>query len=310
MSIESSSEYVPQQYREAKKPLSENDKSRERSLINWEKRLSPEQQSLRGEIRRGVQEHKTINLGRALEKLLTPAERDKWDNYIDQSMKGDKLTPVMMRDFQELGVKLGIKEKIFEPPLTTTAKEVQDKEIEAKESEKKARLFALDVFDAKKLKDPKEVNKLSSEKLKDHTFLYRGVKGKWKKPNLSRIEFDKLYDEFDDLLGHLVEGKITVPKERRQKGQRVSKLYNRIRYQGGQWFSDNIEQALSYAGDKGQLVRIAVDIGDVFPYMRETGMTPGGFGSSFIVPREWFVDYKTSSLAQLKKIIKGIIKSA
>jgi hypothetical protein len=59
------------------------------TLEQWLGNLTEEQKEIRASIEEGRKHCKTINLQPALEKLLTPEEREMWNRYITKVAFGE-----------------------------------------------------------------------------------------------------------------------------------------------------------------------------------------------------------------------------
>lgn len=279
------------------KPEKIADDGPEATLEQWVENLSEEQKQVRDSILEGTRNHKTINLGPAFEKLLTSSERELWDRYINSIAFGEgELAPEQIKRFSELSVKLGLKEKEEEPQATV-------KEGVEEAPAEKTPTFGIDVFQAEGLEDTQALQKMSSSNLPGYSFLFRGVKESWRAPSLSEEKFIEVMEEIDQLVEDMMEHP-TPPSDKPEldapRARRFRELQELIRTEGDQWFSDNPELARHYAGKTGSVVRIAVKSMDIFPYMKETGMTPGGHGTNFLIPREWFAKSESLNLEQLR----------
>jgi polyhydroxyalkanoate synthesis regulator phasin len=262
------------------------------TLEQWLGNLTEEQKEIRASIEEGRKHCKTINLQPALEKLLTPEEREMWNRYITKVAFGEgELTPEEIKRFEELSVKLGLKEAIERPAMDIETREEVPPEIPI------PRYLILDVFRVEELKNnPEKLQEISSGKIPGYIFLFRGIKGEWHKPLLKNEDYKRLLKEWDELIEN--------PEKTQNPIERFRELQRLLREEGDQWFSDNPELALAYAGENGSLIRIAVRLGDVVPYMVETLLTSGGYGNNFLIPREWFV--YSEILTREEFVSKGI----
>jgi len=276
----------------------------EKPLDNWVEDLTEEQKQARDSIIEGSKNHKTINLGLAIDKLLTAPEQDFWNSYINRVAFGEgEPSPDEVRRFGNLSVKLGLKEK--------TEKPQQKNKIET--GVEKAPSFTLDTFDAKDLEDPHAFLDMSSEKPpQDCVFVYRGVKDKWQQPSLSEPEFEKMADEYENILEGIrkhVDDPENFPAVSQEEFARFKEIEKMAKTEGDQWFTDNAEIARYYAKKTGQVVRMAIKTDDIAPHYKETGITPGGYGNNFQIPREWFVKPEERPFlgegVLLSKIAKG-----
>jgi len=287
----SSRERISREVRSPRKDTIETPQARE-TLEQWLENLTEEQRQIRASIVEGRERYKTINLQPALEKLLTPEEREMWNSYINKVAFGEgELTPEEIKHFEELSVKLGLKEAIERPAMAIETREEAPPEIPI------PRYLILDVFRVEELKNnPEKLQEISSGKIPGYIFLFRGIKGEWHKPSLKDEDYQRLLKEWDELIEN--------PEKTQQPIERFRELQRLLREEGDQWFSDNPELALAYAGENGSLIRIAVRLGDVVPYMVETLLTSGGYGNNFLIPREWFV--YSEILTREEFVSKGI----
>jgi len=287
----SSRERISREVRSPRKDIIETRQARD-TLEQWLENLTEEQRQIRASIEEGRKHCKTINLQSALEKLLTPEEREMWNRYITKVAFGEgELTPEEIKRFEELSVKLGLKEAIERPAMDIETREEAPPEIPI------PRYLILDVFRVEELKNsPEKLQEISSGKTPGYIFLFRGIKGEWHKPSLKNEDYQRLLKEWDELIEN--------PEKTQHPIERFRELQRLLREEGDQWFSDNPELALAYAGENGSLIRIAVRLGDVVPYMVETLLTSGGYGNNFLIPREWFV--YSEILTREEFVSKGI----
>jgi len=216
-----------------------------------------------------------INLGVAMQKLLTKDEQKFWNQYMEQEISGVRMDPLDFIKFDRLRIKLGLK-------MGPSESEVKDSDIETKKKDFTIESYVID--SDSKAQIIKELE--SQDPPEGFCYLYRGVKGEWESPSLSDQEFEIYIDENDDLVEALVKGKNSSSDYERLKNIREI-----LKSESNQWFTDDLKLASSdaYIGNKGTLVRMAVRMKDVYMYMKESGHTPGGWATNFVIPREWFL---------------------
>jgi hypothetical protein len=89
----------------------ENKQSMEQTEENLLSDLSDEQRVIRQNIIEGTKKGQAVNLDRAIEKILTPEERDFWNSCIEKvAFSEGPVTPADAKRFEYLGIRLGLKQ--------------------------------------------------------------------------------------------------------------------------------------------------------------------------------------------------------
>lgn len=104
------------------------------ALENWLENLNDEQKQIRESIIEDLRNSKALDLGKAFEKLLTPDEREFWEQYSNKATFGDgKITPEEIKRRDEIAVKVGLKEK--EEKAQTAGEGIQGLQTKADQAE-------------------------------------------------------------------------------------------------------------------------------------------------------------------------------
>ncbi len=242
--------------------------------------LTDEQKAVRNVIVDGRKKGYCLNVKMAMDKIFSEDEAKFWDGYIENVVSGKDPSVEAMAKYEDLCIKIGLKDS------RTLAREQEDqKEKELSQDQ----IHSLNTYDSDSLKDQETLNALTTEKPPlGQAYLYRGVKGEFKLPQMSKEEYDAAYEEVDDLIEKALEdGKLSEVE-----GMRLKELTDVLKTEGDQYFSDNPDLALKYLGDNGTLVRISVGIDSILQHRKDTGLTAGGYGNNFLVPRGWFAEVK------------------
>lgn len=245
--------------------------------------LTDEQKAVRNVIVDGRRKGYCLDVKMAMDKIFSEDEAKFWDSYIENVVSGKDPSVAEMAKYEDLCIKIGLKDS------RTLAREQEDQ----KEGElNQDQIHSLDTYSSDSLKDQGTLNALFTEKPPlGQAYLYRGVKGEFKLPQMSKEEYDAAYEEVDNLVEKALEdGKLSEAE-----GMRLKELTDVLKTEGDQYFSDNPDLALKYLGDNGTLVRISVGIDGILQHRKDTGLTAGGYGNNFLVPRGWFAEAKNKT---------------
>jgi hypothetical protein len=277
-------------------------------IDGWLGNLTEEQVTIRDAVIWGRSHNKTIDIGPALDKLLTPTELESWDSTINKIVYGEgEIIPEDARLLREFSLKLGLRDREPLEIKPSTPIEQVNETAKTETLSNSPLIASLDVFDVNNYDEVQLGEKFSADyPPTGYIFLYRGIKGEWKRPSLTEKEYEELEHENDEIVQRLIEFvNNEAPRGDHIDVKRFDVLRDILRTEGNQWFSDRFDDALRYAGNSGSLIRIAAKGNDIFPYTLETLRPAEKSGTVFLVPREWFVQ-----IDQSKERISRSIKIA